>query len=480
MVKKYKKLSKEDIKLLDNFSDELSVEEKRQYIYRKWFYDIEFFSDYFLFEWKHFEWRPEFIKTPFYHKEIWDYLDKWENLNIIIARWHWKTTAIKIWILYQLLYGLQKEIMYIANTWLWEETVWDLKKEIEINDLIIDVFWELSPTDLTWKDEDVRKKMKLKKWRQSQIELLNDTSIFSITKWGSVRWRRPSKVIFDDPQDDKDVEPKRKLLVEKFNNWVFTSVYWTLLPWNSICVLWTIVWNLCLVKYLRDVKKWNTVEYEACDSNFENILWRDNFDKKALQKKHKDMWIASFNQEYRNIPLSVEDRIIKEHWIKYYDNAPSDFDEIVMIIDPASETKEKNDFTWICVTWRIWDKHYVLYAKWHKLSPLEFPALVTSLNDKFKPNVIWFEKNKETTMWVLLKVNYNLPVELFHTHKDKRTRLLNIAWKIEFWNVFFKSNQEELVFQLTNFPDLEHDDVMDSFIMAIAYEVKSFATAVSF
>jgi len=128
--------------------------------------------------------------------------------------------------------------------------------------------------------------------------------------------------------------------------------------------LGTIVGNLCFVKHLRDEKKWPTVEYQACDDNFENILWPQLWSKKALIErrdgqiitdKHtgktirkKGIGTVFFNQEFRNIPLNTADKTIKEEWIRYY-IPPLEFDYIIFAIDPATKTKEKNDFTGLCV-----------------------------------------------------------------------------------------------------------------------------------
>lgn len=39
---------------------------------------------------------------------------------------------------------------------------------------------------------------------------------------------------------------------------------------------------------------------------------------------------------------------------------------------------------------------------------------------------------------------------------------------MEFGKVFFiKGRDEELIYQLCNFPDVEHDDIMDAFVYAI-------------
>jgi hypothetical protein len=49
-----------------------------------------------------------------------------------------------------------------------------------------------------------------------------------MSKGESIRGQRTSCVIIDDPQENKDVESKK--IVDKFNTWVFSSLYNTLLP----------------------------------------------------------------------------------------------------------------------------------------------------------------------------------------------------------------------------------------------------------
>jgi len=46
-----------------------------------------------------------------------------------------------------------------------------------------------------------------------------------------------------------------------------------------------------------------------------------------------------------NIPISVENRIVKEQWIRYREILPDNFENIIMAIDPAISEKENADFT---------------------------------------------------------------------------------------------------------------------------------------
>lgn len=167
------------------------------------------------------------------------------------------------------------------------------------------------------------------------------------------------------------------------------------------------------MKQLRDEKKWPTIEYQACDDNFENILWPDLWNKKALMERRDGKIIkdiktgkeirkqgigtAYFNQEFRNIPLNTADKVIKEHWIRFY-APPLEFDYIVFAIDPATKTKEKNDFTGLVVVGVKEYKKYVIYAKGVKLAPRELEQFIININDRFEPDVIVKEDNVEVKL----------------------------------------------------------------------------------
>lgn len=459
----YKIINKKEIKLLEDndLINNLSWRELNQYIYSKSFHDLEFFSDIFLLNWKR-KW-DEYIETPFFHKKIWKALDSWLNTNCIIARWHGKTTAVLIWILKKLIFWEKIFILYVASWSLGEESIWKIKLELETNQNIKNVFWELVPIN----KQSIKEK-KSKKWRQKELELMNWNKIQTLSKGMTARGKRPNYIIFDDPQENKDVE--NKAIVEKFNNWVFSSLYNTLLPWWSMFALWTVIWNLCLVKHLRDEKKWETIEYEACDYNFNKILWPDMWNKEDLIKRKAIIWTSIFNQEFRNIPISKENTIIKKHWIRYHNNSIKSFDSIIMAIDPASTIKEKSDFFAMCICWIIKDKYYILHCDWYKLSPLALISEIVRLNQYYKPNRVIYEKNKEEIIANILKEKTNIPIEKIHAHNDKQTRLQSVAWKIEFWSVYFLQNKNEnLIYQLLNFPDVEHDDELDALVYCLLY-----------
>ena len=167
------------------------------------------------------------------------------------------------------------------------------------------------------------------------------------------------------------------------------------------------------MKRLRDEYRWHTVEYQACDSEFGSILWEEMWSEESLRERRdgktiknpdgtttvkKGIGTAYFNQEYRNIPINVEDRIIREDWIRTFQYAPTD-GKLMIIIDPATTTKQRSDYTGVCVMRHSDDgKLYVLDSKGVKLAPRDLESLIVTMNSLYKPNIILKESNIEVKL----------------------------------------------------------------------------------
>lgn len=187
--------------------------------------DVEVFSDMFFehIKYKTIGGTSYYVPTPYYHTEIRDAIDGDEDCNIIVARGHGKTTAIWIKFIHMLIYQPQETILYIASESLGEEVIGKIMYELENNKLLIAVYGNLVPAN----SEDMKDK-RLKKWRSKKLELLNGGDIMTLTKGQSVRGKRRKLVVLDDPQENKDV--RNKAIVDRFNEWVFSSLYNTMLP----------------------------------------------------------------------------------------------------------------------------------------------------------------------------------------------------------------------------------------------------------
>ena len=62
---------------------------------------------------------------------------------------------------------------------------------------------------------------------------------------------------------------------------------------------------------------------------------------------------------------------------------------------------------------------------------------------------------------------YYLPIKELKADKDKVRRLLQFQWLFENLQIYFKQDQEEAINQLVNFPNVAHDDMVDSISYAL-------------
>ena len=458
----YDLLTQNAVDRLEALLPTMSVDQKNHWIYSKAFYDKQFFMDFFLPHWQVHRWKR--IKPSSIHYDIDESYESGANINLLLPRGHAKTTRILVNTLHDLIYGIRKirvpyDLMYISSKGLWEISIGKIRVELEINPMLKRVYGSLAPTD---EDSKHIIENKNKKWKQSYLELSNGASLETVTKGWSLRGRRKHKVIIDDPEENKDVKNKR--IVEEFRDFVFTTVYNMMLPGGNMVVLGTIVGELCLVEHLKHKKWWRTIMRKALEKR--QPLRPELWNKKALKERLEIIGTPRFLQEFMHVPISRNDRIIKTHWIRYYQQLPKTFDKIVMGIDVATTEQTRSDYTAVCFLWVKQGTAYVIASYSHKLTPGKNELMLVKLYIQHKPTHVVYESNIEAKLLEDLK-NRGLPIKWIKNTKDKHTRLLDGAPEIEFGRVVFSPGCQTLEYQLTHYPDLEHDDVMDAFLIAL-------------
>ena len=137
-----------------------------------------------------------------------------------------------------------------------------------------------------------------------------------------------------------------------------------------------------------------------------------------------------------------------------------------MGIDVATTEKTMSDYTAVCfIGIKSWIC-YVLASYSYKLTPGKNELMLVKLYIKHKPTHVVYESNIEAKLLEDLKKR-GMPIRGVKNTKDKHTRLLDGAPDIEFWKVLFSPECTTLEYQLTHYPDLEHDDEMDAFLIAL-------------
>ncbi len=480
-----KVISPTQIKFLDKYAEQLSGEELRQYYYWKFKRDLDAFADFCLTSRKtlqekqeNWTFKPRFIQSPEFHNELDELLDADYNSNCIVARWHGKTTRVLIRILHKLVYKQFDGILYVASWSLGEKWVWKIQRELETNEIIRRIYGDLVPTN-----SDNLKDKRLLSWRWKKIELVSNRKspwnmfLETKSKGEAIRGYREArfKIVVDDFEEDKDVNSKK--VVMKNRERFLKSLVWTLLPWQTVTVIWTIISNICLTSRLKTQPERKTIEYKAVTKERKPLRVQMR-NASSLKMKKRILWSAIFNQEFMNIPITKENCVIDIKHIRRYTVAPTEFDLVIMWVDPIKKASEKSDFMGISVRGIKWNQKYCLFSKGVKYSWKKARAYINAVYRKFKPDIILQEDNVEAWLLETLKFDDWLPIQNITTTTDKYIRLVNEQAQFENGEILFRLDEDEdVVFQMTNFPDVQNDDIMDSCLFCLKYARELHGTA---
>lgn len=134
-------------------------------------------------------------------------------------------------------------------------------------------------------------------------------------KW---RGRRPGLIIFDDIEDDEQVESRERR--RKFSKWFFRACKQALRDGGKIRGHGTILHIDSLLNRLMRNKSWKSQCYKAhrAFGDFSDILWPEKFPEARLRATRQEFInegdSAGYSQEYLNDPMDNDDAYLKAHW----------------------------------------------------------------------------------------------------------------------------------------------------------------------
>ena len=304
-------------------------------------------------------------------------------------------------------------------------------------------------------------------------------------------WKyRPDLLIFDDVDTISSTDSKKK--IDKNYEFLLNEVLGGTTNATQMIFLGNTIYEDGLVprfrEHIKEDKNREIIRIPIYDE--EGNIVRDRFvetDEEAeklnegiydsnkkitsLESERRRLGTISFNQNYLLIPYVKGQHVITRDMIKYDRNCRNyDFDRIYIGVDPAVSEKEGSDYFAITVVGQLQDKHYVL----------ECVALEQSDKNIKKASITVKElyNKRNATACVVETVAYQAVLKtVFSTlwmavieekgKSDKVSLLMEKQYLFEDWKVYFAPGTEDLVEELLAFPNVEHDDRVDSMRMAL-------------
>lgn len=232
---------------------------------------------------------------------------------------------------------------------------------------------------------------------------------------------------------------------------------------------------------IRKMKGFSKIEIPCyIDRDKHKGVWyKELYTVEDFEQKRDVMGTSIFSAQYLLQPLSEEDALCPETWIRYWDTLP-DVRWRSMVVDPGGPDSGKSDATGItiCDTDEF-GNIYVVYAEEHFVTPMKFCDLVVGLKERYDVDDCRIEKERfSTTVADLFRHRYPLFNISFVEHKGRSKGSASVRgdsriWRLRQWfeskRIFIGRNQKSFQDQVLTFPQptTGRDDMIDS----LAYQL---------
>lgn len=328
---------------------------------------------------------------------------------------------------------------------------------------------------------------------KSEFVTNRNGSISAVGVGGSLTGKGANLIIVDDPIKN-DAEANSPEARDKIYEW-FNATLLTRLEPNGVIILVMTRWHEDdLAGRLLKQKKWDRIVLPAIAENNDLLdrkvgeaLWEKRYPKASLLDIKDSIGSYWFSSLYQQSPAPAEGGIFKRSDFRYYEQLDgivkskefliemSELD-LFFACDLAISTSEKADYTVIAVFASDKEKNLIVVdVVREKILPSKHIELVRELYEKYKPLQIGIETVQYQASLFYSLSNMGLPVTKLVPKKDKVSRALPLAAKIEAGKVYFNKSINclaEMENELLNFPNAKHDDIVDSLSYAVEMSQK--------
>lgn len=292
---------------------------------------------------------------------------------------------------------------------------------------------------------------------------------------------------------EQDSYGQSKTSFEQIHEWYLTGPRQRLQPDAAIVIVMT-RWHKSDLTgaVIRDSiekeggDKWELIEFPAILPSGKP-LWPEYWTMDLLEKLRVELPAGRWNAQYLQNPSAEGSALVKREWWKLWKgDKPPKIKSVILSVDPAHTSNTKNDPTGVSV-WGVFgldnlngkevDNLIVLdaYAEW-----LEFPelkALMKREYDKWRPDVFLIEATASGLPLIQEFRAMGIPVSAFNPRgskgsgfrKDKIVRVNAVSDIFSSGMVWYpdKPWAKQLIEQFAEFPEGDHDDLVDSSTQAI-------------
>ena len=310
---------------------------------------------------------------------------------------------------------------------------------------------------------------------------------FAIGVGGAVTGKGADLLIIDDPHSEQEGASGDINVFNRTYEWYTSGPRQRLQPNGSIIVVMTRWHQRDLTGQVIDASikrggadQWEVIELPAILPSG-NPLWEEFWSLDELTALKAELPNSKWQSQYQQDPTSEEGALIKREWWKVWEGRnPPDCEFIIQSGDTAFMKNQRADFS-ACTTWGVFYKeddegkfvpNLILLDAYQER--LEFPELKRKAQDKYneyKPDAFIVEA-KAAGMPLIFELRaIGIPVQEYTPSRgnDKISRVNAVSDLFSSGVVWCPETRwgEEVIEQFAGFPNMEHDDLVDSSTQAL-------------
>ncbi|MEZ4742297.1 MAG: hypothetical protein R3B45_07610 [Bdellovibrionota bacterium] len=311
------------------------------------------------------------------------------------------------------------------------------------------------------------------KWDTKEIivskrtKTIKESTVSCIGVGGPTASRHYDLIICDDIVDEENA--RTELQRERLKVWFYKSLLPTLEPNGRVFIVGTRWHPDDLYSYVLK----NSPEIKPCVvkaiGQDGTTPWPERFSMDRIIQIREELGVPIFETQYQMNTQAMEGRIFSYEMFHWYERPP---DELLSFqgVDLAISQKSDGDYFAHCtIGLDPLGKRYVLDIFRTRASFAKQTDVIVKRFFRFEPLRVGIEANayqaaQANTVGELIGRRKVVPI---FTLKDKVTRAMKLAAKVESAELLFRKDQMHLVEEMLRMPDGEHDDMFDALEIAV-------------